>query len=329
MTNIRWTLLKPCVLKGSLILILLYISCCQGDVVDDNNDDEMEVEEEEEANISFDSEDVKTRMIVLICDLKNMSLDEARDELLNISADNGSNNINLWESLKDDIKNFLKSGCREACQYFSASERKRKMEFEKKEATRILNIIRNLLELGFGDRLIDSVTSLYTKEEALLHFEPALLVIAVCSTFGNRAIRKRSFEKMSQMCFNTPRLFFFIAICDNLMVTEPNQEINTKKRTKRNTKKCNVRWDKMRKKAISKFYLKNSDEEDGALYLLFNTTRWNRRYNVTHRSVLGRCRPKPRGPYKNSFDLVFRYLTRGFEKTKQKYDDIEGILTFS
>ena len=274
-----------------------------------NNDIEMA----DAPNISFDSMDVGNRYAELIQDLKNISLEEALERVQTSQGDN------LWEAIKDDIKKFLRDGCKEACQYYATANRLKKMEFETKEATKMLNVIKKLLDLGHGNQLIDLASSFFTDEETLLHYEPMLLVIAVCSTFGDENLRKRSFNEMTRVCFNSPRLFFFVAICDNLMRAKDDEAINTSKRTKKKGK--NVQWDKMRKKAIAGFYLNGKSP----LHVLFDTTRWNRRYNVTHRSVLGKCRPKPSGPNKLSYDLIFCYLTRGFNRTAKKFNKIEGI----
>ena len=214
-------------------------------------------------------------------------------------------NSELWENVRDDLQIFLLEGCKQAAEYTKDKKKK-----EKEEASRIFDLIIKLLEHGYGHQLMEMVISIVSKEGTLLHYEPVLVLIAVCCVFGEKEVRRRSYGSMSQICFNSPRLFFFIAVSESL--EERKKKLNGKPKRKP--------WGSMHRRAISQFYL----DDRGPLYVLFNTTKCKRRYKMTHRSVLGKCRPKPKGPDKDSYDLVFCYLTRGYDRTKKKYEGMNG-----
>ena len=240
----------------------------------------------------------------------NVDASELTRRLEKLALGHREINRELWENVRDDLQIFLLKGCKQAAEYYT----KEKKQKENEEASRILVLIIKLLEDGSGHQLVEMVISIVSKEETLLHYEPVLVLIAACCVFGEKDVRRRSYDAMSQICFNSPRLFFFIAVSESLEERkgEPKKKLNGKPKRKP--------WEPMRRRAVSQFYL----NDRGPLYVLFNTTRCKRRYKMTHRSVLGKCRPKPKGPNKDSYDLVYCYLTRGYERTKKKYEGMNG-----
>jgi len=72
-------------------------------------------------------------------------------------------------------------------------------------------------------------------------------------------------------------------------------------------------WGRMRRNGISKFY---TDPKKNANKLLYHLTKYKKRNNWSHKQVLGYAHPKvkPTDSQKFAKDLVFTYVTRGFER---------------
>ncbi|XP_066929347.1 RNA-binding protein RO60-like [Clytia hemisphaerica] len=206
----------------------------------------------------------------------------------------------------NELKKFLRIGCKACPQFTECHKDKKKVEsVAQKHQHECLRIVRNLLAIGKSAEIIDLV-----KEKTgclLLHYEPLFTVLSLCSIIGEKPVRKQIYEIALEMCFNCPRLFYFVACSEHFrhllddVATSGKQD----KRVKY--------WEPLRRRMIARFYNRYEPHE-----LLYMTTRHKQRYKITHRTILCKSRPPPRGDHKEAIDLIFCYLSRGFNKTEAK-----------
>ena len=202
------------------------------------------------------------------------------------------------------LKKFLMIGCKACPQFTKSHQERRRVEAEAQtHFHECLRIVRNFLNIGRSSEIIALIKE---KEECLLlHFEPLFTVLSFCSIIGDKPIRKQMYEIALKMSFNCPRLFYFVACSESFRHLLEKED----KRLKH--------WEPMRRRMVSRFYNRYKPHE-----LLYLTTRHKHRYNITHRKILCKSRPKPRGDEKEAIDLIFCYLSRGSKKTKAKWEGL-------
>jgi 60 kDa SS-A/Ro ribonucleoprotein len=74
-------------------------------------------------------------------------------------------------------------------------------------------------------------------------------------------------------------------------------------------------WGRMRRKAISEFYV---DEKKDAARLLYLVTKYKQRHNWSHKAVVGYAHPKMSGENEATKNLVLKYCTRGYQKIEKE-----------
>ena len=220
------------------------------------------------------------------------------------------------------MKNFIE-GCTVAAKCYSKQKGFSNVREKQNQAEKRLDLIRTFLDLGYGTVIVETLESFQSVKATSLYFEPAIMLNAVVCMFGSKEIRRAGYNVMSKICFNSSRLFLFVAISDSLRnyLPEGHESVRSVERSLKR-KIIKKTWEPMRKKAVAQFYM----GKKCPMEVLYETTQCMQRYNVTHRSVLGKCRPKPKDPEKISYDLVFCYLTRGFKGIVKKYPSLKGEL---
>ena len=166
------------------------------------------------------------------------------------------------------LERFLVLGSEGGTYY--AGEKKLTLE----TATSIIEMIRR-----DGKAVVHTVVT-FTRAKRAPKEDPAIFVLALCTTFGDEATKAAAYKAIEKICYTATQLFMF---CENIKALRG--------------------WSRGLRSGVSLWYQKRDTES-----LIYQLLKYRQRNGWTHRDVLRLAHTKPMNGVMSS---LFSYATKG------------------